>query len=104
MTDGDGVKYTLQVAEELDHEVESEPGTEPQEPTFERRTVWVDVWSGTVPSRTKALTVIRQAAAAAGLESSDVDPPRVRLLPGAVAEPFELLPPAPAPGPRQVRL
>jgi hypothetical protein len=95
MTDGDGVKYTLQVAEELDHEVESEPGTEPQEPTFERRTVWVDVWS---------LTVIRQAAAAAGLESSDVDPPRVRLLPGAVAEPFELLPPAPAPGPRQVRL
>jgi hypothetical protein len=98
----DGTKYTLQVAQETDYEVPSPDGTEPQEPTYETRTAWFDVATVTVPPRTKSRTVIRQAAKDAGLDVTDGL--RVRLLPAEVAEPIELLPPAPTAGPRQVRL
>src|SRR5690242_11482824 len=102
--DGDGgpvVKYTLQVADDIDIDVTPE-GEEPQEPVFETRTVWVDAVSIEVPSRTKAPTAVRAACAKAGIEAKPGV--QVRLLPAAVAEPIELLPPAPTPGPRQVRL
>jgi hypothetical protein len=103
-TEEAGVQYTLQVAEVIETEVASEEGTEPQEPTYMERTAWFDVWSGTVPARTKARTVIRKAVAQLGLEPSDNEPLRVRLLSPEVAEPIEVYPPVRAPGPRQVRL
>ncbi len=97
-----GTKYTLQVAEYVDTEMPSAEGSEPQEPTFETRQVWADVATITVPPRTKALTAIRAAVAEAGIKVEGVV--EVRLLPADVAEPIELLPPEPSPGPRQVRL
>jgi hypothetical protein len=103
-----GSKYTLQVADEIDVEVKLEPSAEngtlpePQEPTYETRTAWFDVAVVDVPARTKSQTVLRIAAAQAGLDVTEAL--RVRLLPASVAEPIELLPPAPQPGPRQVRL
>jgi hypothetical protein len=98
----DGVKYTLQVAEYVDTEQPTPEGAEPQEPTFETRQVWRDVATVTVPARTKSRTVIRQAVEAAGIRVEGMV--EVRLLPASVAEPIELLPPEPEPGPRQVRL
>jgi hypothetical protein len=98
----DGAKYVLQVAEYVDTEQPTPEGAEPQEPTFETRQVWRDVATVTVPARTKSTTAIRKAAELAGLEITMAL--EVRLLPAAVAEPIELLPPEPTPGPRQVRL
>jgi hypothetical protein len=103
----DGAKYVLQVAEYVDMEVPLErtpegAQPEPQEPTFETRQVWRDVATVTVPARTKSRTVIRHAVEQAGIKVEGMV--EVRLLPASVAEPIELLPPEPMPGPRQVRL
>jgi FtsP/CotA-like multicopper oxidase with cupredoxin domain len=94
-------KFTLQVCETVDVEVPMGDGSAPGE--TEPREAWFDVAVVTVPPRAKTMTALRAAAKQAGVELPE-DGLKVRLLPGDVAEPITLLPPAPAPGPRQVRL
>ena len=99
------VKYVLQVQRDIPVDWhEDVPDTAPEGAdasiTME---MWEDVVTVEVPLRTKIVTAMRTAAREAGIEL----PPegvKVRLLPMDVAEPTELLPPAPQPGPRQVRL
>jgi hypothetical protein len=82
----ENVGYTLQVANEVGGE-----------------RVWIDEAMVVVPPRTKHMTVIRRA-----LAEGEVDVPEggldVRLLEAETAEPIRVLPPAPEPGPRELRL
>ena len=66
---------------------------------------WQDVATVTVAKRTNRTTAIRQAVKEAEINVETAEPPlRVRLLDSETAEPIELLGPAPAPGPRQLRI